>query len=144
MSVFSERVRSEVIARAGSRCEYCLLPTHGQAARFPIDHVIPRIDGGVTDLSNLALACSRCNGAKWKHTHGIDLMTGESAPLFNPRVSTWTQHFRWSEEDPSLIIGITACGRGTVNRLRLNDPDLVLIRRLLIELGIMTVASVNL
>lgn len=65
-------------------------------------------------------------------------MTGESAPLFNPRVAAWAQHFRWSEEDPCLIIGITDCGRATVNRLRLNDHDLVLIRRLLTQLGIMT------
>jgi HNH endonuclease len=108
--------------------------------RFPIDHVIPRTDGGITDLSNLALACPHCNASKWKHTHGIDLMTGENAPLFNPRVTSWAQHFRWSEEDPCLIIGITACGRATVNRLRLNDAELVLIRRLLRGLGIMTAA----
>jgi hypothetical protein len=126
--------------RAGSRCEYCLLPTEGQVGRFPIDHVIPRVDGGVTELSNLALACSRCNAAKWKHTQGIDPMTGETVPLFNPRVTSWAQHFRWSEGDPCLIEGITACGRAAVNRLQLNHPELVLIRRLLIELGIMTTA----
>jgi hypothetical protein len=46
------------------------------------------------------------------------------------------EHFRWSEPDPSLAEGITACGRATINRLQLNHPDMVAIRRALAALGL--------
>jgi hypothetical protein len=110
----------------------------GQVGRFPIDHVIPRSRGGVSNPSNLALACIRCNGAKWKHTDGVDPMTGEKVPLFNPRAASWAQHFRWSDSDPCVVMGITPCGRATVIRLQLNHPEMLLVRRLLTELGLMT------
>lgn len=39
MTAFSDEVRDAVVSRAGGRCEYCHLPTRGQVATFPIDHV---------------------------------------------------------------------------------------------------------
>ena len=70
MSVVSESVRAAVERRAGFRCEYCHLPTRGQVATFPIDHIIPRIARGATGLSNLALGCPQCamvqNGSSTK------------------------------------------------------------------------------
>jgi 5-methylcytosine-specific restriction endonuclease McrA len=59
MTLFSDEVRDAVVARAGARCEYCHLPTRGQVATFPIDHVLPRSRGGETILDNLALASGR-------------------------------------------------------------------------------------
>jgi hypothetical protein len=115
--------------------------TRGQVGRFPIDHVIPRKSGGATDLSNLALACPHCNATKWKHTHGVDLESGGTVPLFNPRAASWDQHFEWSEEDLCLIKGLTPCGRATFNRLQLNHPDILLTRRLLTALEIMATES---
>ncbi len=63
MTVFSDAMRDAVVARAGGCCEYCHLPTRGQVATFPIDHVLPRSSGGETILDNLALACPHCNAA---------------------------------------------------------------------------------
>jgi hypothetical protein len=136
LSVVSEGVRAAVVARAGGRCEYCLVPMRGQVGRFPIDHVVPRTRGGPTELTNLALACPHCNGSKWAHVDGIDPATGQAVALFNPRTQRWVEHFRWSESDPSLAEGITACGRATINRLQLNHLDMVAIRRALIALGL--------
>jgi 5-methylcytosine-specific restriction endonuclease McrA len=65
MSVVSEATRDHGGARAGHRCEYCHLPTRGQAGTFPIDHVTPRSLAGPTTLDNLALACPGRNGHKW-------------------------------------------------------------------------------
>jgi hypothetical protein len=48
-------MRAAVVARAGQRCEYCHLPTRGQVATFPVDHLIARNEGGLTALDNLAL-----------------------------------------------------------------------------------------
>jgi 5-methylcytosine-specific restriction endonuclease McrA len=82
-----DSVRTEVAARAGDRCEYCHLPIRGQVATFPVDHITPRTAGGTDDLSNLALACPRCNGHKWAATDGRDPATGQPVRLFNP---AWT------------------------------------------------------
>ena len=60
----SQKLRREVIIRAGRRREYCLLPEWVLLAGCEVDHVISRKHGGVTALSNLALSCARCNRAK--------------------------------------------------------------------------------
>lgn len=50
-------MRRDVIERAKDRCEYCGLAQQGQEATFHIDHIIPGVENGPTELSNLALAC---------------------------------------------------------------------------------------
>jgi len=129
-------LRRQVVARAGSRCEYCRLPTVGQAGPFPIDHVDPQSAGGLTVLANLALSCPRCNGHKWAHRDGRDPVTGATVPLFNPRTQRWSEHFRWSEHDPVFIEGVTACGRATVARLQMNAPEVLDARRWLRRHGV--------
>jgi hypothetical protein len=136
VSLFSEATRAAVIARAGDRCEYCHLPTRGQVATFPIDHVIPQSGGGTDSLDNLALACPHCNAQKWAYADGVDPGTGLLARLFNPRTDTWEEHFRWSAAEWGIIQGQTAIGRATVNQLQMNAADLVGVRRLLAALGV--------
>lgn len=85
MSAFSASRRAEVTARAGSRCEYCRLSTHGQVATFPIDHVVPRSAGGTTESDNLALTCPHCNAHKWAAVEEVAPETGGVVPLFHPR-----------------------------------------------------------
>jgi hypothetical protein len=106
-----------------------------QVAVFPVDHIIPQSQGGLTVLDNLALACPSCNARKWAHQNEIDPRTGNSVPLFNPRTQAWTDHFRWSRKREFHIEGKTSCGRATVRRLKMNLPRIVTIRRLLAELG---------
>jgi hypothetical protein len=130
-----DHLRDQVAERAGGRCEYCRIPTRGQIARFPVDHVVPRSKQGKTELANLALACPRCNGHKWAHETGTDPETDTERALFDPRTQAWPGHFRWSP-DSCEIEGITPCGRATVSTLRMNDPEIIAIRRLLIDLGI--------
>ena len=105
-------------------------------AAFPVDHVVPRTRSGQTILSNLALACPHCNGHKWAFTEGIDPDTGQATPLFNPREQNWGDHFGYSLIDPLLLDGKTPTGRATVARLWMNAPEMLIVRRLLIELGI--------
>jgi hypothetical protein len=136
MSVGSDKTRSAVTARAEQRCEYCHLPSRGQVATFPIDHVTPETSGGPTILDNLALACPCCNGHKWKHTDGIDATTGTVARLFHPRLDLWIDHFAWSEQETGVLVGKTAIGRATISRLQINDSALILTRQLLGQLGL--------
>ena len=141
MSVVSETLRAEVVARAGERCEYCHLPIRGQVATFPVDHLRPRSSAGATALENLALACPHCNGSKWKHEDGVDPDSGESARLFNPRKDVWSDCFQWSREEVGVIVGQTAIGRATIARLQMNAPDMVALRQLLAALGLFAEVS---
>jgi hypothetical protein len=136
VSAFSEVRRAEVVARAGHRCEYCHLPTRGQVATFPIDHVIPRNRGGTTDPDNLALTCPHCNAHKWTEVDSSDPETGETARFFHPRHDSWADHFEWSSERPGELVGRTPIGRATVAGLRINDADMVELRLLLAEVGL--------
>ena len=136
MSAFSDVRRAEVTSRAGHRCEYCHLPTRGQVATFPIDHVIPRTAGGTTTLTNLALTCPHCNAHKWTAVEGVDPEAGETTRLFHPRTDIWGDHFAWSMGPTGELIGRTPIGRVTITALRMNDPDVVTLRSLLAELGL--------
>ncbi|MCA9153263.1 MAG: HNH endonuclease [Planctomycetales bacterium] len=138
MTDVADSLRSFIIARANSRCEYCGVSSVGQIAPFEVDHVMPRTRGGTTIAENLSLACPRCNAFKWAHTTGIDPLTAEEIPLFDPRCQIWHEHFRWSESNLGEIVGVTACGRATINRLRMNASAIVVIRRLLLEAGLIS------
>ncbi|MBY0524989.1 MAG: HNH endonuclease [Gemmataceae bacterium] len=97
-------------------------------ARLQIEHIIPRAKGGRDGESNLWLACPICNGHKSDKTASADPETGETVPLFNPRLQAWTEHFRWAE-DGIRIIGLTPTGRATVSALHLSDdPDALEVR----------------
>lgn len=93
-----------------------------------IEHIIPVAAGGVSTEGNLWLACPLCNGFKGAQTEGLDLETGRSQPLFNPRQQIWWSHFQWSSEG-TMIIGITPIGRATVNVLNLNNEHFLRARR---------------
>ncbi|MBP3960412.1 HNH endonuclease [Gemmata sp. G18] len=136
MSAFSDVRRAEVAARAGHRCEYCHLPTRGQVATFPIDHISPRSAGGTNELSNLALTCPHCNAQKWTAAEGTDPETKERVPLFNPRCDEWDQHFEWAVDPPGELAGLTGTGRATVAILCMNAIEMVALRRLLAEVGL--------
>ena len=136
MSAFSDARRAEVAARAGHRCEYCRLPTRGQVATFPIDHILPRSAGGTNEPSNLALTCPHCNAHKWTATEGPDPETGEVARIFNPRADDWAAYFEWSRERQGELWGRTPTGRATVAALHINAPDMVVLRILLVEVGL--------
>jgi hypothetical protein len=135
VSVVDDATRAILEARAGYRCEYCRLPLRGQVAAFPVDHIIPRMRDGPSNMDNLAVACPRCNSGKWAHTHGIDPVSGESVGLFHPRRDRWEDHFRWSATEPAILEGISPSGRATIARLQMNHARLVETRRLLAAIG---------
>ncbi len=120
------RLRRQVIARAGGRCEYCRLPQEGQEALFHIDHIAPLAAGGPTTLANLALACVSCSLRKGARETAMDPASGDSARLFHPRRDSWDEHFRL---DDVIISGLTATGRATVELLRMNRPIILAIRQ---------------
>jgi HNH endonuclease len=126
MSDISPSLHAEVVHRADNRCEYCGLSQLGQEAAFHIDHVTPRAAGGLTVTDNLALACVSCSLRNWAKQTASDPESGEETPLFNPRLQTWAEHFRWADE---RIVPLTATGRATVAALAMNRPMIVAIRQ---------------
>jgi hypothetical protein len=108
-----------VAGRAGERCEYCKTPERLAGYPFEVEHVVPTARGGTSAVTNLALACGFCNKAKGTKQRARDPETGALVPLFNPRADRWEDHFTW-EDDFTVVLGITPCGRATVVALRLN------------------------
>ncbi len=99
-----------------------------------IDHITPQSEGGSNDESNLWLACPRCNGFKSSQTHGIGPESGQRVHLFNPRQQKWSEHFEWGD-DQAEIIGISSCGRATVEALQLNFAPNLELRRQFVKAG---------
>jgi len=93
----SDLTRQAVRERASYLCEYCHSPERLSANHFTIDHIIPRSLEGSDDISNLALACRRCNERRYNFVAGVDPETQEIVPLFNPRGQKWADHFLWVE-----------------------------------------------
>jgi 5-methylcytosine-specific restriction endonuclease McrA len=61
-------------AEQDGRCAYCMEPL---TARAHVDHIIPLIQGGSNDPSNLCLACPTCNQGKGGRTGPEFLMRRE-------------------------------------------------------------------
>lgn len=98
--------------------------------KYQVEHVTARQHGGGDDDHNLALACTHCNLHKGPNLAGLDPLTGSLERLFNPRLQSWDDHF---EELPDSIVGITACGRATVNVLAMNADVRMDLRRAIRE-----------
>jgi HNH endonuclease len=122
----------QIWERARYRCEYCHLPASAILAPFQIDHIIARQHGGSSNLDNLALCCIHCNRFKGPNIAGVDSSTGEVVRLFHPRRDIWTEHFRWSEGE---LQAVTPSARATVQALSINDPEMVNLRRELVQEG---------
>lgn len=110
-----------IARRAEKLCEYCRAPEFASNFTFEVEHIIPHSHGGETTLENLALACRSCNIFKSDHLTGIDENNSPTERLFNPRTDMWHEHF-WVDLENFTILGLTEIGRGTINRLRLNNP----------------------
>jgi len=129
------RVKERVARRAQGVCEYCKCRADYSPDTFSIEHILAAARGGGDELSNLALSCQGCNNRKFVSTHAEDPVNGERVPLFHPRRDSWNDHFAWNE-DLTLVIGLTPTGRATMERLDLNRPGVVNLRRLLADVGL--------
>jgi hypothetical protein len=133
-AVLSADVREGVMFRAKHCCEYCQSQDKYSPNLFTIDHIVPTGLGGANEENNFAYACFLCNRLKSDKVTFVDPITQKHVPVYNPRTHIWPQHFAWNE-DFTLIVGLTATGRGTVFTLRLNRQKLIEYRRALLPFG---------
>lgn len=125
-------LRQAVIERAAGRCEYCRYPQEMAFLAFEVEHVIAEKHGGATTADNLALACPYCNRYKGTDLGSLDGETKHLTPFFNPRTQQWHEHFRIVN---GQIVPLTPEGRVTVAILKVNHPDRIVERKLLLDVG---------
>ena len=124
-----------VAARALHVCEYCRAPEKVFNLPFEVEHIKPQAIRGETTVDNLALSCRSCNLYKSDHVRTVDESSGQEVSLFNPRVNAWREHFSIVEETGE-VKGLTAVGRATVSRLRINSTAQVEARKQWLGLGL--------
>ena len=125
-----EELQREVMQRASDRCEYCRMHQSLQGATL---HIIPKVQGGTSNLSNLAWACPGCNLHKSDRVRVIDPETEADVPLFHPRDDKWDEHFRWQEFQ---VVGLTPTGRATLAALQFNADRRILMRQVEATFGL--------
>lgn len=125
------KIKVLVAERANHTCEYCHTSEDNNGQAMHIDHIDP--DSGHA-LDNLCLACWNCNTSKLDVVVALDPDTGQQVPLFNPRLQVWSEHFEWIE-GYTEVAGLTAIGRATVVRLKMNRRRIVTARKRWVESG---------
>jgi hypothetical protein len=125
--------REQVRTRASDCCEYCQVPQACSTLPHELDHIRARKHRGPTSLENLCWACAYCNAAKGPNLTGYDPATGELTALFNPRTQVWAEHFEWKG---ALLEGKTSTARATIDVLKINAPERIEHRRLLMRAGV--------
>ncbi len=128
-------MRGYVANRVEGQCEYCHYPEHFSPSAFEVEHIVPRSAGGLTEINNLALACSHCNAHKATRQTGFDFLTETDVRLFNPRIENWTDHF-FLNPNTGEIQGQTPIGRTTVETLQMNAEQPIRARLNLLRLGV--------
>lgn len=128
----SEQTRRFVMARANSRCEYCLLHADDSFLTFQIDHIISLKHGGSSDSDNLACSCFTCNNNKGSDIGTMLLPDKVFIRFFNPREDRWEEHFEFQN---FIIYSSTLIGTATIKMLKLNDIERIMERQVIASLS---------
>ncbi len=128
-------LRQRLRITANYRCGYCQTQERVSGVPLTIEHLFPVALGGTDDELNLWLSCRLCNEAKSMLIEAIDTITGGVAPLFNPRLQLWSQHFVWDSFNTQML-GLTPTGRATILTLDLNSTFRISSRILWVEAGL--------
>jgi hypothetical protein len=131
-SYVNAELRRLVAARAGHKCEYCLMREEDTFFGCEVDHIISVKHGGATTEDNLAYACMICNRQKGSDLGSILRRTGELVRFFNPRTDRWEDHF---ELDGARLNPRTEIGDVTARIFEFNNEERILERQELIALG---------
>jgi hypothetical protein len=123
----SVELRRKLRDQFGDCCAYCRSAAALIAINLEVEHIQPRVAGGLSSLDNLCLACPSCNRYKGSRQTAIDPESGEAVLLFHPQKQVWMEHFGWIS-DASQIAGKTAIGRATVEALQMNRSVLTSVR----------------
>jgi HNH endonuclease len=121
-----ETRRAAVRAAYDGRCGYCTVHESEAGTELEIDHFQPRSLGGSDDPDNLVYCCTACNRLKGDFWPATDPLT-TIRRLLHPKRDDLTEHLR--EESDGRMVALTATGAFHLDRLRLNRPPLLALRR---------------
>jgi hypothetical protein len=124
--VTEQERRDAVRRRYDERCGYCGVHESEAGTLLEIDHFQPRAVGGTDTLDNLVYCCPTCNRLKGGFWPSGDHCASEQR-LLHPERDDLSLHLR--EEANCRLSALTATGAFHLNRLRLNRPPLVALRR---------------
>ena len=121
-----EQERREAVRRAYDyRCGYCGVHEEEAGSELEVDHFQPRSAGGGDEPNNLVYCCPTCNRLKgdfWP----TDLLASLRR-LLHPKRDDVTRHLR--EDANGRLVALTETGAFHIERLQLNRPPLVALRR---------------
>jgi hypothetical protein len=130
----SKSARDRIRGDFADRCAYCRSPLNLLAGSGQIDHIVPSSQGGSDQDENLCLCCAWCNLRKGDRIFARDPITMHRIRLFHPRTQRWERHFAWTDSN-TRILGLTACGRATIDALDLNNVECIRCRQFWIIAG---------
>lgn len=122
----SAEVRGAVRSAFEGRCGYCGVSETSVGGELEMDHYLPQAAGGSDDIDNLVYACTACN--RFKGDYCPVAGTPESLRLLHPRRDEASAHV--VETENGRLVGLTPRGWLHIQRLHLNRPQLVELRRL--------------
>jgi len=118
-------LRAAVRAAFRARCGYCGVAETFVGGELEVDHFHPTSAGGSDELDNLVYACTACNRFKGDYRSAD---APEGLRLLHPRRDEASAHI--PEMAQGRLIGMTPRGWFHIQRLHLNRPQLVELRRL--------------
>jgi hypothetical protein len=130
-----DKIRRRVAEAFHHQCAYCRMPRRLIYAPVEVEHIKPKARGGTDEEDNLCLSCSLCNGHKSTKISAVDPSSGVEVALYHPRRQKWSDHFHWDETDHAKIVGLTSCGRATIEALKMNEEDTLAFRQLMVAMG---------
>jgi len=122
----TEQEKREIVRRAYHyRCGYCGVHEEEVGSELEIDHFQPRsLDGG-EDWENLVYCCTACNRRKGNFWPSERASTRRR--LLHPQRDEVSLHLR--EEIDGRLVALTETGAFHMERLQLNRPPLIALRR---------------
>jgi hypothetical protein len=118
--------RAATRRRYSERCGYCGVHESEAGADLEIDHFQPRSAGGSDDPDNLVYCCPTCNRFKGDF-HPENNPSTPALRLLHPLHDDLAQHMR--EDADCLLAALSPMGTFHIDRLKLNRPPLVALRR---------------
>ena len=88
----SKTVRFAVFKRHGFRCRYCGASASTDGVVLVLDHIVPVVEGGTDEATNLLTACRDCNAGK-----GCVGLPEAVRPVARPVLTTseWADRRNW-------------------------------------------------
>jgi 5-methylcytosine-specific restriction endonuclease McrA len=116
-------IRAYLLEKWGRRCAYC----GATGVPLQVEHIVPRMRGGSSRVSNLTLACADCNQAKGDKTAAEFGYSHIQAQARQPlKDAAAMNSVRWALYERLLATGLpleaSTGGRTRSNRARLNLP----------------------